>query len=174
MALAPSADLFAVPSSSIQPRIDAGLVLRLPSPQRIPDGPANVAHHPAHPLAPVATGIAIAELERLARAGGRARRHRRTPARAVGEQHVGLDRGIAAGIEDLAREDVEDLGHGSPSRDRHRTRAATSVAVSRPGYSAATGARSGTCSRRPRNSHAASTNPEKRGWPSLGVDVNSG
>src|SRR5262249_5925843 len=55
--------------------------------------------------------IAVAQLDRLARAGGRARWHGRAPHRARFEEHVGFYSGIAARIQDLAGEDFDDGGH---------------------------------------------------------------
>src|SRR6185503_16059034 len=64
-----------------------------------------------HALAAVAALVAVAQLDRLARAGGGARRHRRAPHHARLEQHVGLDGGVAARVEDLPRDNVDDGTH---------------------------------------------------------------
>ena len=56
-------------------------------------------------LAAVARLVAVAQLDRLVRAGRGARRHGRPADRAVVEDDVDLDRRVAARIEDLARVD---------------------------------------------------------------------
>ena len=65
-----------------------------------------------------AAGIAaVAELRRLMLTGAGARRDRGPAGRAALEQHLALERGVAAGIEDLAGVDEFDLeGHGGRLR----------------------------------------------------------
>ena len=57
--------------------------------------------------------VAVAQLQRFALAGRRARGHRRAPARAALEHDVDFNRGIAARVENLARLDVENLHAGN-------------------------------------------------------------
>src|SRR5262249_53369107 len=52
-----------------------------------------------------------AQLDRLVRTRRRAGWNGRTPARAVFEDHIDLDCGIAPAIENLAADDVDDGGH---------------------------------------------------------------
>ena len=59
-------------------------------------------------LAGVALLVAVAQLERFARAGRGARRHGRPAARAGLERDFDFDGGIAAGIENLASQQVSD------------------------------------------------------------------
>ena len=54
---------------------------------------------------------AVAQLDSLMRAGRGAGRHGGAAHRAVFEHDIDLDRRIAAGIEDLAADDVDDRGH---------------------------------------------------------------
>jgi len=65
-----------------------------------------------HALAEVALLVAVAQLDRLARAGRRARRHRGAAHRAALEQHVAFDGGVAATVENFAADDVNDGTHG--------------------------------------------------------------
>ena len=64
-----------------------------------------------HTLAEIARLVAVAQFHSLMRAGGGARRHRRAAHRTVFQHHIDLDRGIAAAIENLAADDVDDGGH---------------------------------------------------------------
>ena len=64
------------------------------------------------PLPPQRALVAVAQLDRLVRAGRGARRHRRAAHAAVLQRDVDLDRRIAAAVEDLAGVDVDDRGHG--------------------------------------------------------------
>ena len=68
-----------------------------------------------HALAEVARLVAVAQLDRLVRAGRGARRHRGAAEAAVFQQHVDLDRRVAPAIEDFASVDVDDSSHaGAP------------------------------------------------------------
>src|SRR5215472_12440341 len=75
-----------------------------------------------HSLAAVAALVAVAQLHRLAGTGGGARGYGRTADRARIEQHVDLDRGVAARIQNLAARDVRDAAH---SRDSSKGAALT-------------------------------------------------
>ena len=66
-----------------------------------------------HALAEIALLVAVAQLHRLVRAGRGARGHRRAAARAILQHHIDLDGRIAAAVEDLAADDVDDGGHGA-------------------------------------------------------------
>jgi hypothetical protein len=66
---------------------------------------------PRRALAVVAA-VAVAQLDRLVGAGGRARRHRGPTEGAVLEGDVDLHGRVAAAVEDLACGDVDDGGHG--------------------------------------------------------------
>src|SRR5260221_13344317 len=68
-------------------------------------------HRLQHALATVAPLVAVAQLDRLAAAGGGARGHGGAPHHARLEQHVGLHGGVAAGIKDLPRDDIDDRTH---------------------------------------------------------------
>src|SRR5262249_55058204 len=58
--------------------------------------------------------VAGAQLDRLMRAGRGARRHGGATARSVLQDDVDLDGRVAAAVEDLAADDVNDGGHGVP------------------------------------------------------------
>ena len=66
-----------------------------------------------HALAEIARLVAVAQLDRLMRAGGGTRGHRRPSQRAILQHDIDLDRRIAAAIENFAADDVDDGGHGS-------------------------------------------------------------
>ena len=73
---------------------------------------ADVAHRHQHALPGEAVGIGVPELHRLVAARGRAGRHRRPPQRAVDQDHVDLDRGVATGVQHLAGAHLFDQRHG--------------------------------------------------------------
>ncbi len=69
----------------------------------------------ADALAEIALLVAVAQLDRLMRAGGSARRHAGAAERAVGEHDVDLDGRVAAAVQNLPADNVDDGGHaGSP------------------------------------------------------------
>ena len=70
-----------------------------------------------HALAAVAVA-AVAQLDRLVLAGGRAGRHRGPAPRAAVQQHLDLDRRVAPGVEDLAAHQLHDLAHRIDDRSR--------------------------------------------------------
>jgi hypothetical protein len=80
---------------------------------RLGDLGVDVLDRLLHALAEEALLVAIAQLHRLARAGRRPRGHRGAPHGAGLDQHVGLDGGIAARIQDLAGDDFNDGGHAA-------------------------------------------------------------
>src|SRR5204863_8541838 len=72
----------------------------------------HVLHRLEYAFAAEALGVAVAQLHRLVLARRGATRHRRGAARAAGQCDVGFDRGIASGIENLARVDRDHSAHG--------------------------------------------------------------
>src|SRR4029077_5389174 len=73
------------------------------------DGPIDVLHGAQDAFAKVARLIAVTQLQGLVFAGGRTGRHRGAATRAVFENHVGFDGGIAARFEDLPADDAGDF-----------------------------------------------------------------
>ena len=59
-----------------------------------------------HALAAVTLGIFVPQLDRFMRTGGCAGRHRRAPEGAAGQFDIGLDRRIAAAIQNFAGMDI--------------------------------------------------------------------
>ena len=104
--------------------VDRGLLGGLHALDLGGDGLLDVLHGAAHALAAVALGVAVAQLHRLALAGGGARRHHGAAQGAGLELHLDLDGGVAAGIEDLARVDGPDRGQGAQAF-RSRTKSAS-------------------------------------------------
>jgi hypothetical protein len=91
--------------------VEARLVGRVEAGHRTGQLAVDVGHGVRDGLA--APGIAaVAQLDRLELACRGAARHRGPAGGARGEDHVDLDRGIAAAVEDLAGVDLLDLAHG--------------------------------------------------------------
>jgi hypothetical protein len=65
-----------------------------------------------HALAEVAVLVAVAQLDGFARAGRRTGRHRGATHDARFEQYVRFNSGVAARIEDFARNDIDNCTHG--------------------------------------------------------------
>ena len=114
---------------------------RRPRPDRVASMPMSVGRdHVAdvldrlqHALAEVALRVAVAQLERLVLAGRGAGRNGRAAERAAVEADLGLDGGVATRIQNLARVEPDDLGHGAdttPSmRDRQHGRDDQAVTI---------------------------------------------
>ena len=92
--------------------VDLDLLLGRHVAERLEDFAVDGLDRLQHALAEIARLVAVAQLDRLMRAGGGARRHRRAAHRAVLQHHVDLDGGIAAAVENFAADDVDDGGHG--------------------------------------------------------------
>ena len=111
MALAPSRDLFGVPSSAIivlsMPRWSAASMP--PTASKI--SPFTVATALQHAFAAIALLVAVAQLHRLMGAGRRAGRHGGAAGRAAFQRDLDFDGGIAAAVEDFAADDVGDGAH---------------------------------------------------------------
>ena len=73
-----------------------------------------------HALAEIAFLVAVAQFDRLMRAGRGAGWHRGAAARAVLEHDLDLDGRVAAAVEHFAADDVGDGGHGVPGLWRLR------------------------------------------------------
>ena len=91
--------------------VDGDLVLRLHAADMIEDLAVDRRDGLGDALAEELGFVAVAQLDRLVRAGRGARRHRGAAHRAVLEHHVDLDRRIAPAVEDLAGDDIDDRGH---------------------------------------------------------------
>ena len=95
-----------------QRRVDAALVLGIHAGKRVEDLGVDRIDGLLDALAEVARLVAVAQLDRLVRARGGARRHRRAAHGAILQHDVDLDRRVAAAVEDFAADDVDDGGHG--------------------------------------------------------------
>jgi uncharacterized protein YbaR (Trm112 family) len=94
---------------------DAGheaLMARIEAEHSFADLGVDVLHRPQHALAEVAALVAVAQLDGLARTGRCARRHCRTAHHTGLEKHVAFDGGVAATVQNLAADDVNDGTHG--------------------------------------------------------------
>ena len=78
------------------------------------DAPIDIFDGAQHALAEVARLVAVAQFEGFVLAGGGAGGHRGAAARAVFEDDVGFDGGIAARIENLPADDARDLADMPP------------------------------------------------------------
>mmetsp|Transcript_81542 Transcript_81542/g.226847 ORF Transcript_81542/g.226847 Transcript_81542/m.226847 type:complete len:508 (+) Transcript_81542:825-2348(+) len=76
-----------------------------------------------HALAQVAGLVAVTQLDRFAAAGGCTRRHGRAAHHARLQQHVALDGGVAAAVEDLSADDVNNGAHSMSPGSEKRGRA---------------------------------------------------
>ena len=88
--------------------VDGALVAGVEAAHRLGERPVDVGDGLLHAAPAVARGIAVAQLDGLVRAGAGAAGDDRPPERAAREDHVGLDGGVAARVEHLARGDVLD------------------------------------------------------------------
>ena len=109
--MAPSRPLLGVPSSAISVSSIFGLLLGVHAADGVEDLAVDGGDRLLHALAEVARLVAIAQFDRLVRAGRGARRHGGAAERAVLQHDVDLDGRIAAAIEDFAADDVDDGGH---------------------------------------------------------------
>jgi hypothetical protein len=95
--------------------VQAALVVGIAPDQGGTDRTVHVGDCVQDTLAQVALGVAIAQLHRLARSGRRPRRHGSAAASTGIEHHIGLDRGVAARIDDFASLDIRDAAHSLDS-----------------------------------------------------------
>ena len=91
--------------------VDLDLVLRLHAADRVEDLAVHGLERLLHALAEVARLVAVAQLDRLVRAGRGAGGNGGAAERAVLQRHIDLDGRIAAAVEDFAADDVDDGGH---------------------------------------------------------------
>ena len=96
--------------------VDLDLRFGVHAGQRIEDLAVDGLDRGLHALAEVARLVVVAQFHRLVRPGRSARRHAGAPARAVFQDHVDFDGGIAAAVENFAADDVDDGSHGSSRR----------------------------------------------------------
>jgi hypothetical protein len=115
----PQATLVRRPVELDEPPVESLLVGGVEPAHRGRDLATHVLHRTADALAaPVAA--AVTELERLVDTGRGAGGHRGPPGRARLEPHLGLDGGIAARVEDLARADLRDRRHSNATFARSK------------------------------------------------------
>src|SRR5438105_13856952 len=81
--------------------------------QRLPQHGVHMLHRLEHALAAVALLVAIAQLDRFARASGSTRRDRCSAGNTRVEDDVGFQRVMAAGVEDLSAADLGDSARGA-------------------------------------------------------------
>src|SRR5262249_46583224 len=94
-------------------QVDHGLLARVHAFDFLGDGDVHVVHGVEDALAEEAALVAVAQLEGLARAGGRAGRHRRAAERAGVEEAIHFDGRIAARIENFTGVDLGDAEHAA-------------------------------------------------------------
>jgi len=92
-------------------RVDLDLVLGVEARDGIEDLGVDGFDGLEHALAEIDRLVAVAQLDRLVGAGGGARRHRGAAEGTVFQNDVHLDGGVAAAVENLAADDVDDGGH---------------------------------------------------------------
>ena len=91
--------------------VDLGLRLGVHAADRVENLAVDRVDRLAHALAEIARLVAVAQLDRLVRAGGGAGRNRGAAERAVLQRDVDFDGRIAAAVEDFAADDVDNGGH---------------------------------------------------------------
>ena len=87
------------------------LVERVDAVERVGDLAVDVADGLADAFAAIAI-VAVAQFDRFVLAGRGAGGDGGAPERTGIEHDLDLDRGVAAGVEDLAAEDADDVAHG--------------------------------------------------------------
>ena len=103
--------MFGVPSSSISARSILIWSSRVEARQQVHDLAVDRADRLQHALAAVALLVAVAQLDRLVRAGRGAGRHGGAAHGAAFELDLDLDGGIAATVQDFAGANVDDGAH---------------------------------------------------------------
>ncbi len=93
--------------------VDIALILGIEAQQSVGDVAVDRVHRLGHTLAEIARLVAIAQLHRFVCAGRGARGDSRSAKAAVFEEHIDLDRRIAAAVEDFAAVKVDDGGHAA-------------------------------------------------------------
>jgi len=101
-----------LPVSCLTPKDREDLRFGIHSADRVEDLAVDCLHGFAHALAQIAGLVAIPKLDGFVRAGRGPGRHAGAAARALIEHHVDLDGRIAAAIQNLASNDVDDRSHG--------------------------------------------------------------
>ena len=91
--------------------VDAALVLGVHAGKRVENLAVDAVDSLGDALAEVARLVSVTQLDCLVRTRRGARGHTRTAERAVLEHDVDLHRRVAAAVEDLAADDVDDGGH---------------------------------------------------------------
>ena len=90
-----------------QRSVDRDLIRCDQTVERRRDSLLDVLHGELHALAAVALRVAVAQLERLVLAGGRAARHGGAASRSARERDVGFDGGVAAAVENFPRANID-------------------------------------------------------------------
>ena len=117
MALAPSRDLVRRAVELDHGAVDVDLVLGLHAADRLEELAVDGLDRALDALAEIAR-TAVAKLDRLMRAGGGAGRNRGAAHRAVLQHDVDFDGRVAAAVQNLAADDVDDGGHVRKSPKR--------------------------------------------------------
>ena len=94
--------------------VQKGLLAGVQAEHRFADLGVDVLDGFQHALAQVALHVAVAQLDGFARAGRSARRYCRAAHGAGFQQHIAFDGGIAAAVQNLAGDDVNDCTHLFP------------------------------------------------------------
>ncbi len=92
-------------------QIDVALVFGVEAQQRVRNLVVDRVYGLEHALAEIAGSVAVAQFDRLVRAGGGAGRDRGAAEAAIVKQHIDLDRRIAAAVQNLAAVNVNDRSH---------------------------------------------------------------
>src|SRR6185503_3814532 len=105
------------------------LTLGLHAADRLEDLAIDGVDRLADALAVIARLVAVAQLDRFVGAGRGARGHRRPAHRAVLKDDVDLNRRVAAAVENLAADNVDDCRHLRPLASGSRASSPAKVAA---------------------------------------------
>ena len=108
--------------------VHPGQVGSVPAAQRRGDFIVDAGDGAEHAFAEVARTVAVTALVRLVGARRSARRDNRPPEGAAGQPHLGLDRGVPPGIQDLSTSNGNDICHAVTFRVAVRTQFTASTA----------------------------------------------
>ncbi|MCY1213113.1 hypothetical protein D9M72_248750 [compost metagenome] len=97
-----------------QAGIHLGLVRGVQAVERSRDIDVDVLHRLLHPLAEIASLVAVTQFQRFTRSRGCTGRRGSEALRAIGQHHLGRHRRVAPGIEQLVAADFPDCSHVDP------------------------------------------------------------
>ena len=150
--------------------VDGALVVGLEAHELVSDLVVHVLDGVLHAFAQVTVLVAVAQLDRLEGAGRCTGRHHRAPHGAAFQHHFHLNRGIAARVENLAPEHIDDHAHAvasfRPKRYQPNHNSTTEqTRVSFADRATSGRSRGGGCRAQSRASRSQSGRNRSHAWP---------